>query len=179
MVDIPGLNMPSPPSSQPMISIIFFSTTFSVRTNTGATSYVYLKTNIATIWHSILYRLIKPDRYLSFHFIHISVIEQTLLSRATLQRHRKQDFQIDLQAYETTSKTEDSSAVHNSRNTMWELLNVRCWNKHTNQMIWQSLLLTHWGWWPLWWNGPPVSRGPNQHRAGWRNEGDLQIQNHG
>lgn len=39
---IPGLKIPSPPSSQPITLIIFLSTASSIKVNTGATSYVYL-----------------------------------------------------------------------------------------------------------------------------------------
>lgn len=42
-VIVPGLKIPSPPSTQPIISIIFLSTTSSTSVNTGATSYVYLR----------------------------------------------------------------------------------------------------------------------------------------
>lgn len=42
---VPALKIPSPPSSQPTISIIFLSTASSIRVKTGATSYVYLRKN--------------------------------------------------------------------------------------------------------------------------------------
>ena len=42
--NIPGEKIPSPrPSCQPMMSLIFFSVTYSSSTKTGATSYVNLR----------------------------------------------------------------------------------------------------------------------------------------